>query len=94
MSLASNPPSALRQRFRPLWWLAISYVLIGALTRIALLFMAGNGVPYNPLYWSYAFGVGLVYDLITFVYIAWPLVLYLWLMPRPAAVLADVCRRF
>jgi phosphoglycerol transferase MdoB-like AlkP superfamily enzyme len=86
VSLASNPPSALRQRFRPLWWLAISYVLIGAFTRIALLFMSGNGVPLNPLYWGYAFGVGLVYDLITFVYIAWPLVLYLWLMPRPAYV--------
>ncbi|XRD81880.1 LTA synthase family protein [Dyella halodurans] len=74
----------MRQRFRPLGWLAIGYVLIGMLTRIALLFMAGGGVPLNPLYWMYAFGVGLVYDLITFVYIAWPLVLFLWLMPQRA----------
>jgi phosphoglycerol transferase MdoB-like AlkP superfamily enzyme len=69
-----------------LCWLAISYALIGILTRIALLFMAGGGVPLNPLYWAYAFGVGLVYDLIAFVYIAWPLVLYLWLMPQRAYV--------
>ncbi len=86
MSNAPQQPSALRQRFRPLGWLAISYALIGMLTRIALLFMAGGGVPHNPLYWMYAFGVGLVYDLITFVYIAWPLVLFLWLMPQRAYV--------
>ncbi len=82
MSTASHPTSPLRQRFRPLWWLAISYVLIGAATRIALLFMSGGGVPHNPLYWAYAFGVGLSYDLIAFIYIAWPLVLYLWLVPQ------------
>nr|WP_279236674.1 LTA synthase family protein [Dyella sp. RRB7] len=76
----------MRQRFRPLWWLAICYVLIGAITRIALLFMAGSGVPHHPLYWAYAFGVGLVYDLIVFGYVAWPLVLYLWLMPQRAYV--------
>jgi phosphoglycerol transferase MdoB-like AlkP superfamily enzyme len=79
---AYQPTSPLRQRFRPLWWLAISYVLIGALTRIVLLFMAGGGVPHNPLYWAYAFGVGLAYDLITFVFLAWLLLLYLWLAPR------------
>nr|WP_233171872.1 LTA synthase family protein [Dyella sp. ASV21] len=72
----------MRQRFRPLWWLAISYLLIGGVTRIALLFMSGSGVPMNPLYWAYAFGVGMAYDLLAFVYLAWPLVLYLWLVPR------------
>ncbi|MHA6205018.1 LTA synthase family protein [Dyella soli] len=82
MSTAPNPISPLRQRFRPLWWLAISYVLIGAATRIALLFMAGSGVPHNPLYWAYGFGVGLAYDLVTFLYVAWPLMLYLWLVPQ------------
>jgi phosphoglycerol transferase MdoB-like AlkP superfamily enzyme len=46
--------------------------------------MTGSGVPPNPLYWLYAFGVGLGYDLVTFVYFAWPLVLFLWLVPsRP-----------
>ena len=86
MPIAPNPISPLRQRFRPLWWLAICYVLIGAVTRIALLFMAGGGVPHNPLYWVYAFGVGLVYDLIVFGYVSWPLVLFLWLMPQRAYV--------
>lgn len=82
MPTAHPSTSPLRQRLRPLWWLAICYVLIGALTRIVLLFMAGSGVPHNPLYWAYAFGVGLSYDLIAFIYLAWPLVLYLWLVPR------------
>ena len=82
MFIAHHPTPPLRQRFRPLCWLAISYVLIGTLTRIALLFMAGSGVPHNPLYWMYAFGVGLAYDLIAYVYLAWPLVLYLWLVPQ------------
>ena len=86
MSIAPNPTSPLRQRFRPLWWLAICYVLVGAVTRIALLFMAGSGVPHNPLYWTYAFGVGLFYDLIVFGYVSWPLVLFLWLMPPRAYV--------
>ncbi|MET3652285.1 LTA synthase family protein [Dyella japonica] len=82
MPTAYQTTSPLRQRFRPLWWLAISYVLIGALTRIVLLFMAGSGVPHNPLYWAYAFGVGLSYDLITFVFLGWLLLLYLWLVPK------------
>ncbi|WP_199099594.1 LTA synthase family protein [Dyella sp. ASV21] len=82
MSIEPSPSSPLRQRFRPLWWLAISYLLIGGVTRIALLFMSGSGVPMNPLYWAYAFGVGMAYDLLAFVYLAWPLVLYLWLVPR------------
>lgn len=82
MPTAYQPTSPLRQRFRPLWWLAISYVLIGALTRIVLLFMSGSGVPHNPLYWAYAFGVGLSYDLIAFVYLSWLLLLYLWLAPQ------------
>lgn len=82
MPTANPSTSPLRQRFRPLWWLAISYVLIGALTRIVLLYMSGNGVPHNPLYWGYAFGVGLGYDLIVFVFLAWLLMLYLWLVPQ------------
>lgn len=82
MPTADPSTSPLRQRFRPLWWLAISYVLIGALTRIVLLYMSGNGVPHNPLYWGYAFGVGLSYDLVVFVFLAWLLMLYLWLVPQ------------
>ncbi|TBR37297.1 LTA synthase family protein [Dyella terrae] len=48
--------------------------------------MSGSGVPHSLLYWGYAFGVGFVYDLVTFVFVAWPLVLFLWLMPRRAYV--------
>lgn len=86
MPIASHPTTPLRERFRPLWWLAICYVLIGAITRIALLFMAGSGVPHSTMYWAYAFGVGLLYDLIVFGYVSWPLMLYLWLMPQRAYV--------
>jgi phosphoglycerol transferase MdoB-like AlkP superfamily enzyme len=82
-----NPsPSPLRQRFRPLWWLGIAYVVLGAITRIILLAMSGSGVPLNPLYYLYAFSVGLGYDLITLLYVAWPLLLYLWLVPVRAYV--------
>ena len=82
-----NPsPSPLRQRFKPLWWLGIAYIVLGAITRIILLAMSGSGVPLNPLYYFYAFGVGLGYDLITLLYVAWPLLLYLWLMPVRAYV--------
>ena len=79
--------SPLRQRFRPLWWLGICYVVLGAITRIVLLGMSGKGVPHNPLYWLYAFGVGLGYDLITFIYVAWPMVLFLWLAPSKRAAI-------
>jgi phosphoglycerol transferase MdoB-like AlkP superfamily enzyme len=75
---------ALWQRFRPLIWLGICFVAISFITRTIMLAMAGSGVPPSPLYWLYVFGVGLGYDLITFVYFAWPLVLFLWLVPsRP-----------
>ncbi|WNL46756.1 sulfatase-like hydrolase/transferase [Dyella sp. BiH032] len=84
LSAAVSSASPLRQRFRPLWWLALVYVVLGAITRVALLVMSGQGVPHNPLYWAYAFGVGLGYDLVTFVYVAWPMVLFLWLMPNRA----------
>ncbi|HEV2681478.1 MAG TPA: LTA synthase family protein, partial [Rhodanobacter sp.] len=33
----------------------------------------------------YAFGVGFGYDLITYIYVAWPLVLFLWLVPTRRA---------
>ena len=84
LSSATFAAPSLRPRFRPLWWLALVYVALGAVTRVALLVMSGKGVPHNPLYWAYAFGVGLGYDLVTFIYIAWPMVLFLWLMPNRA----------
>ncbi|MHB1059407.1 MAG: LTA synthase family protein [Rhodanobacter sp.] len=81
MSRAFTPISPLRQRFRPLWWLAIAFVAISFVTRVALLVMSGDEVPHTPLNLLYAFGVGLGYDLVTFIYVAWPLVLFLWFVP-------------
>jgi phosphoglycerol transferase MdoB-like AlkP superfamily enzyme len=74
--------SALSARFRPLAWLGGSFLAISTLTRLLLLIATGHGVPASPGYWLYAFGVGLGYDLLAFVYFAWPLVLLLWLLPR------------
>jgi len=73
-----------------LWWLGIFYVVLGAITRVALLVMTGKGVPHDPLDWLYAFGVGLCSDLITLLYVAWPLLLFLWIVPsrRPLVVTA------
>lgn len=87
MSSAFTPTSPLRQRFRPLLWLAITYLAISFATRVVLLVMSGSEVPHTPLNLLYAFGVGLGYDLVTYIYVAWPLVLFLWLVPtRRAAV--------
>ena len=80
-TLTSSAPS-LRQRFRPLWWLGIVYVVIGVLTRAVLWYMSGDNAPLNPLNLLYVFGIGLGYDLITLLYVAWPMLLYLWLAPR------------
>jgi hypothetical protein len=77
--------SPLRQRFRPLLWLAIVYVAISLVTRVALLVMAGANISHTPLNLLYGFGVGLGYDLITFIYVAWPMVLFLWLVPARRA---------
>ena len=74
-------PDTRPGRFRPLTWLALCFLSISALTRLALLVATGSGVPAAPGAWLYAFGVGLGYDLLAFVYFAWPLVLLLWLLP-------------
>lgn len=92
MSRALFTSSPLRQRFRPLWWLGITYIVISFVTRLILLFMSGHNVSPNPLNWLYAFGVGLGYDLITFLYLAWPMVLYLWLIPTRTAPVQGIGR--
>lgn len=85
-------------RFRPLAWLGTMFLGLASLTRLALLLATGSGVPPSPGALSYAFGVGLGYDLLAFVYFAWPLVLLLWLLPRRwlarkpgAALVAATC---
>ncbi|WP_287596780.1 LTA synthase family protein [Thermomonas sp.] len=74
-------PAARFDRFRPLRWLVACFLVISALTRLALLVATGSGVPAAPGPWLYAFGVGLGYDLLAALYFAWPLVLLLWLLP-------------
>lgn len=85
MSLRTR--NVLFTRFRPLLWLGVCFLVIAFATRLILLLMSGDGVPAQPRYWLYAFGVGLGYDLITFVYFAWPMVLFLWLVPTRAGPL-------
>ncbi len=80
MVIVETPP--VFARFRPLLWLGIVFLAVSTLTRLALLVATGSGVPVSVASWFYAFGVGLGYDLLTFVYFAWPLVLVLWLLPR------------
>jgi phosphoglycerol transferase MdoB-like AlkP superfamily enzyme len=77
--------SPLHQRFRPLWWLAITYLAISFVTRVTLLVMSGREVSHSLSNLLYAFGVGLGYDLIAFIYLAWPMVLFLWLVPARRA---------
>lgn len=73
---------SLWPRFRPLAWLAAVFIAIATSTRLALLIAAGSGIPSSPGYWLFSFVVGFGYDVLTFVYFAWPLVLLLWLTPR------------
>ncbi|HEX7339492.1 MAG TPA: LTA synthase family protein [Rhodanobacteraceae bacterium] len=84
---ASSSSSSLYRRFRPLIWLGVCFLVISFVERVILLAMTGSGIPASPLYWLYAFGVGLGYDLVTFVYFAWPLVLFLWLVPTRSGML-------
>lgn len=75
-------PNLPLSRFRPLFWLAAVFVALSTLTRAVLLVMSGSGVPAQPGQWAYAFGLGLVYDIATLLFFAWPLLLPLWLLPR------------
>ncbi len=74
--------SSVWPRFRPLAWLAAVFLSISTFTRLALLIATGDGLPSSPGYWLFSFLVGFGFDLLTFIYFAWPLVLLLWLMPR------------
>ncbi|HVR81201.1 MAG TPA: sulfatase-like hydrolase/transferase [Luteimonas sp.] len=69
-------------RYRALAWLSLVFLGVSTLTRLALLVAAGSGVPASPAHLAGVFGIGLAYDLLTFVYFAWPLVLLLWLLPQ------------
>jgi phosphoglycerol transferase MdoB-like AlkP superfamily enzyme len=80
----SPAPGALRQRFRPLLWFGILFVGVAFLVRLILLVKTRHEIPANLGQWLYLFLVGFGYDLVTYVYFAWPLLLALWLLPRRA----------
>jgi phosphoglycerol transferase MdoB-like AlkP superfamily enzyme len=63
-------------------WLGAVFLAASFLTRLALLLATGSGVPASMGAWLYLFGVGLGYDLLTFLYLGTPLLLLLWLLPR------------
>ncbi|GMV30439.1 MAG: sulfatase [Rhodanobacteraceae bacterium] len=74
--------SSVWPRLRPLAWFAVLFLSLAAATRLILLLATGEGVPATPGNWLYVAGVGFAYDLVTLLYFAWPLLLWLWLMPR------------
>ena len=92
MSNTFTQVSPLRQRFRPLLWLGITFLAISFVTRVVLLVMSGGNVTHTPLNLLYAFGVGLGYDVVTFIYLAWPMVLFLWLVPTRSGRVAPLVR--
>lgn len=71
-------------RFRPLAWLLGIFLALSTLTRAALAFATGSGLLHAPGLLLRAFAVGLGYDLVTFIYFAWPLLLLLALLPERA----------
>jgi hypothetical protein len=84
MSSVSPAAGALRQRFRPLLWFGVLFVGAAFLVRLVLLVKTRHEVPFDLGQWLYLFAVGFGYDVVTFIYFAWPLVLVLWLLPRRA----------
>ena len=77
----SDTPPLFANRFLPLAWVCVCFLVVSFLTRAVLLWATGSGVGTSISDWAYLFGIGLFYDLIAMVYISWPLVLLLWLMP-------------
>lgn len=75
-------PHPLYERFRPLLWLGAVFLSVSFLTRLALLVATGAGVPAHLSTLAFVFGVGLGYDVLAYVYLAIPLLLLLWLLPR------------
>jgi len=85
--MRSESPStrgALRQRFRPLAWFGVLFVGVAFLVRVILTVKVGHEVPRTAGNLLYAFLAGFGYDLVTYIYFAWPMVLVLWLLPRRA----------
>ena len=77
MSLLARYP-----RLRPLAWLFAVFMAVSTLTRLGLRLATGAATQASPLTDLRVFAVGFGYDLLTFVYFAWPLVLLLWVLPQ------------
>ncbi len=76
------PQTLFRHRFGPAVLLVLLLVALSTLTRIALLIKAAGGVDWTIVNVAGLFLVGLFYDLVAAVYMAVPLVFYLWLLPN------------
>lgn len=77
MSFGSSLPS----RLRPLAWLGACFLAISTVTRLALRLHSGSAAFDGPGGEFAIFAIGFGYDVLTFVYFAWPLVLLSWLLP-------------
>lgn len=74
--------SSLASRWRPLAWLGACFILVSTLTRLALRLNTGAAAFDGIGGEARVFALGFAYDLLTFVYFAWPLVLLLWALPK------------
>ncbi|MGY4515958.1 LTA synthase family protein [Lysobacter sp. HA18] len=79
---AALSPAWLPGRFRPLSWLLLCFLFVSTATRLVLLIATGSGVPHSPQVLGAVFGVGLFFDVLTYLYLAIPLVLLLAVLPR------------
>ncbi|QNM94743.1 LTA synthase family protein [Chitinimonas koreensis] len=73
--------AVLRHRFGPLWLLALAFLAISQLTRLALLIKAGAAGEPGFGHLLQVFGIGLLFDLVAAAYFFVPLALYLFALP-------------
>jgi len=61
--------------------LAVVFLLLSFLTRLTLLLAVGDKYAETVTEWPYIFGIGAGYDVLAFLYFAWPLLLWLSFAP-------------
>lgn len=61
--------------------IALSLIVISMLTRIALIFKAGNDLDHNATTFLGIFGIGLFYDFVNALYFILPVMLFGWVAP-------------
>lgn len=74
--------SRIPPRLRPLAWAFAVFLIIATATRLALRWVSGAGVQSSLPDDLATFAIGAGYDVLTFLYVATPLALATWLMPR------------